>query len=128
MLTALTRLLMQDSAQMLANTDMGARFANEGFRILAGLATTLRPLPVSIARAACCTGPNGTGSCQSYGFACNGYSCWSFGGCTDLSGFCPNTTGNCWSSTLCPGSGLTCCDCSCVNFDTGYSTYCYCEG
>jgi hypothetical protein len=88
--------------------------------ILAGLATTLRPLPLHVA-AQCCTGPNGSGGC--YEGYCDGSAC--VGLCENISGYCPS--GSCWCSFLGCG-GVECCDCFCYDPYSNLAWNCYCSG
>ena len=118
--------LLTGCASAVSISDRLIDLSHAGFRLFAGMATIMRPLPSAVAQAACCTGPQGTGPCSQYGFACDSYRCWTFGGCSNAPGFCYVAGQNCWSSTTC--TNWNCCDCSCVNFDTGFSTYCYCDG
>jgi hypothetical protein len=75
----------------------------------------------SVAVAAPCTGPGGTGSC---GCACRGKTCSSCGAgvhCHGVPSFCGGT---CWAS----GSGH-CCDCQCHEGTSAADQwYCYCFG
>lgn len=98
------------------------------FRLFAGLASIIRPLPIAVVEAACCTGPQGSGQCPggwcSQGTFCNGVQC------INAFGYCPTGT-NCWNnggSPACNRAGCfdcTCCDCFCTE-PGGFSFYCYC--
>jgi hypothetical protein len=74
----------------------------------------------SVAVAAPCTGPGGTGSC---GCSCRGSTCSSCGPyhCHGVPSFC---NGTCWAS----GAGH-CCDCQCHEGTSAADQwYCYCYG
>lgn len=75
----------------------------------------------SVAVAAPCTGPGGTGSC---GCSCRGSTCSSCGSyhCHGVPSFCGGT---CWASS----SGGHCCDCQCHEGTSAADQwYCYCHG
>jgi hypothetical protein len=96
--------------------------ADRLFTTLAGVAVNGRPLTREAARAACCTGPNGSDYCGSS--FCTGAGCGGANTCQYVTGFCFGDTSPCWTSSC---GGCTCCDCLCTEpppFNGQF--YCYC--